>query len=199
MDFHYSYRPAVYILQAWPSFQSLNRHKEVENLAMIVIYRQPDDKTNGNPSTAKDFLTPLKGAKQALSTLEPVPNIIFGGDFNLPKSTWPDGLPKTGCPMEERTMLNDLNRFCNELFMSQYIQKPTHKDGNTLDLVFTNNEYLIHDYSILPVLQSTSNHSIVMVSTSLKVQNFVCDDEKPEPRTKFNALNFFSEEIDWTS
>ena len=82
--------------------------------------------------------------------------------------------------------------------MSQYIQKPTHKDGNTLDLVFTNNEYLIHDYSILPVLQSTSNHSIVMVSTSLKVQNFVCDDERPGPRTKFNALNFFSEEIDWT-
>ena len=38
----------------------------------------------------------------------------------------------------------------------------------------------------------------VMVSTSLKVQNFACDDEKPEPRTKFNALNFFSEEIDWT-
>jgi len=84
---------------------------------LTVIYRQPDDKSNGNPSTAKDFLTPLKGAKIALSALEPVPNIILGGDFNLPKSTWPEGLPKTGCSMEERSMLNDLNQFCNELFM----------------------------------------------------------------------------------
>ncbi|XP_066936771.1 uncharacterized protein [Clytia hemisphaerica] len=176
-----------------PSVQLLCVYSKTENLAMLVIYRQPDDKSNGNPSTAKDLLTPLKGAKQALSALEPVPNIIFGGDFNIPKSTWPDGLPKTGCSMEERPMLNDLNR----LFMSQYVNQPTHKDGNTLDLVFTNNEDLIHDYSILPVLQSTSHHSIVMVSTRLKVQNFANDDDKPEPRSKFNALNFFSDEIDW--
>ncbi|XP_066933083.1 uncharacterized protein [Clytia hemisphaerica] len=180
-----------------PSVQLLCVYSKTENLAMLVIYRQPDDKSNGNPSTAKDLLTPLKGAKQALSALEPVPNIIFGGDFNLPKSTWPDGLPKTGCSMEERSMLNDLNRFCNELFMSQYVNQPTHKDGNTLDLVFTNNEDLIHDYSILPVLQSTSHHSIVMVSTRLKVQSFSSNDDKPEPRSKFNALNFFSDEIDW--
>ena len=51
------------------SVQLLCVYSKTENLAMLVIYRQPDDKTNGNPSTAKDFLTPLKGAKQALSTL----------------------------------------------------------------------------------------------------------------------------------
>ena len=133
----------------------------------------------------------------ALSSIEPVPNIIFGGDFNLPKSTWPDGLPKPGCPIEERLMLNGLNDFCNELFMSQYVNQPTHKDGNILDLVFTNNENLIHDCSVIPVLQSTSHHSIVMVSTSLKVQNFAYDDDQPEARSKYNSLNFFSDEIEW--
>ena len=75
------------------------------------------------------------------------------------------------------------------------MNKPTHKDGNILDLVFTNNENLIHDYSVLPVLQSTSHHSIVMVSTSLKVQSLAHDDDQPEPHSKFNALNFFSDEI----
>jgi len=177
------------------SVQLLRVYSNTENLAILVIYRQPDDKSNGNPSTAKDFHTPLKGAKSALAALEPVPNIIFGGDFNLPKSTWPDGLPKPGCSMEERSMLNDLNKFCNEMFMSQYVNQPTHKDGNILDLVFTNNENLIHDYSVLPVLPSTSHHSIVMVSTILKVQSLAHDDDQPEPRSKFNALNFFSDEV----
>ena len=51
--------------------------------------------------------------------------------------------------------------------------------------------------SVLPVLQSTSHHSIVMVSTSLKVQTLDHDDDQPEPRSKFNALNFFLDEINW--
>ena len=81
--------------------------------------------------------------------------------------------------------------------MSQYITFPTHKDGNTLDLVFTNNENLIHECSPIPILPSTSHHNIVMVSTTLKVNNLAYDDDQPEPRSNFNTLNFFSEEIDW--
>ena len=181
------------------SVQLLCVYSNIENLAILTVYRQPDDKTNGNPSTANDVIIPLKRAKSVLSALDPVPNIIFGGDFNLPKATWPDGLPKTGCPIEEKTILNALNEFCNEMFMSQYVNVPTHKDGNILDLVFTNNEHLIHDCSVVPVLQSTSHHGIVNVSTSLKVQSTVYDDDKPEPRSKFNSLNFFSDEIEWDS
>ncbi|XP_066935006.1 uncharacterized protein [Clytia hemisphaerica] len=136
-------REIIYSLKS-PSVQLLCVYSKPENLAMLVIYRQPDDKSNRNPSTAKDLLTPLKGAKQALSALESVPNIIFGGDFNLPKSTWPDGLK--------------LDALCvTKHFTSQYC------------------------YGI----------------NRLKVQNFASDDDKPEPRSKFNALNFFSDEIDW--
>ena len=81
--------------------------------------------------------------------------------------------------------------------MSQYINFPTNKDCNILDLVFTNNESLIHGCSAIPVLQSTSHHSIVMVSTNLKVSNLAYDDDQPEPRSLFNALNFFSDDIEW--
>ena len=129
--------------------------------------------------------------------METVPNIIFGGDFNLPKATWPEGFPKLGCTINDRLILNSLNQFCNEFFMSQYIDLPTHKDGNTLDLVFTNNEHIIHSYSTVPVLQSTSHHEIVLVSTTLKVQNSLLDNDQQEPHTKFNTLNFFADDIDW--
>ena len=84
------------------------------------------------------------------------------------------------------------------MLMSQHVILPTHKDGNILDLVFTNNDNLIHECSTIPVLQSTSHHDIVMVSTCFKVNN-LNDEEQPkiEPRTGFNALNFFSDDTDW--
>ena len=179
------------------SVQLLCLYSTIENLAILVVYRQPDDKANGNPSTSNDFIIPINGVKNALSKLETVPNIIFGGDFNLPKATWPEGLPKSGCTINDRLILNSLNQFCNEFFMSQYIDSPTHKDGNALDLVFTNNEQIIHSYTTVPVLQSTSHHDIVLVSTTLKIQNYLLDNDQQEPRTKFNTLNFFADNIDW--
>ena len=118
---------------------------------------------------ANDFITPHNGLKLAISSLETTPNIIFGGDFNLPKAVWPSGLPKPGCSLDERIVLNSLNQFCNDYLISQYVNTPTHKDGNILDLVFTNNENIIHNCAIIPVLQSTSHHKIVMVSTCLNV------------------------------
>ena len=162
-----------------------------------MVYRQPDDRSNGHPSTANDFITPLNGLKLAISSLETTPNIIFGGDFNLPKAVWPSGLPKPGCSLDERIVLNSLNQFCNDYLISQYVNTPTHKDGNILDLVFTNNENIIHNCAIIPVLQSTSHHKIVMVSTCLNVNAISDKDEQPEPRTGFNTLNFYADEIDW--
>ena len=181
------------------SVQLLCLYSKLENLAILVVYRQPDDRANGHPSTANDFINPLIQAKSAISALETVPNIIFGGDFNFPKSTWPDGLPKAGCPIDERLILNALNQFCNDFFMSQYVDIPTHKDGNILDLVFTNNDSIIHNCSTIPVLQSTSHHDIVMVLTCLNVNSITDKDDQPEPYTKFNTLNFYAENIDWVN
>ena len=87
----------------------------------MVVYRQPDDKANGNPSTSNDFIIPINGVKNTLLKLETVPNIIFGGHFNLPKATWPESLPKPRCTINDRLILNSLNQFCNDFFMSRYI------------------------------------------------------------------------------
>ena len=94
-------------------------------------------------------------------------------------------------------MINALNDFCNELFMNQYVTSPTHKDGNILDLVFTNNPSLVHDCFTVPVLQSTSHHSIVSVTTSYKAQDACKGEEKRPPLTGFKALNFFNTDTNW--
>lgn len=68
-----------------------------------------------------------------------MPDIIVGRDFNLPHVSWLEGLPKSGTTVSERQMLNALSEFSNELYLTQIVTKPTHKDVNILDLVFVNN------------------------------------------------------------
>ena len=164
---------------------------------LIVIYRQPDDKYNGHPSTPTDFTLPLNRVQNILKAMEPIPDIIFGGDFNLPNISWPYGTPGPKSSPDERLMVDGLNNFCNELCMTQFVQTPTHKDGNVLDLLFTNNSTLIHDCVNIPVLQSTSHHDIVMATTSYKVNVQEEDADMTTPLTMFRSLNFFSPDIDW--
>ena len=164
----------------------------------MVVYRQPDDKYNGHPSSNIDFNIPLKRAKNAILSLNPTPDIIVGGDFNLPHASWPEGIPTDGATVSERSMLNAINDFSNDLFLCQYVRNPTHKDGNILDLVFVNNPILVNSCLSIPVLQSTSHHSIVEVSTTYLVKNTDSENQTQQaPKTMFNTLNFFSEDINW--
>ena len=85
----------------------------------------------------------------------PAPNIIVCGVFNLPSIVWQDG--------HEPEVTNDRDIFnCIFDFISVKITNPTHSDGNTLDLIFTNNSNLIHTYEcVIPPLSSVSDHYIV--------------------------------------
>lgn len=65
-------------------------YSSLENFAIMIVYRQPDDKYNGHPSTDADFNVSLKNAKDTLLKLNPSPNIIMRGDFNLPYVSWPE-------------------------------------------------------------------------------------------------------------
>ena len=125
--------------------------------------------------------------KNILTSLHPTTDIIVGGDLNLPHVIWPEDIPSPGATVSERRMLNVLNEFSTELFLSQYVTKPTHKDGNILDLVFVNNSSLIHNYTNVPVLPSTTHHSIVEISTTYKVKCLGTDKDYKAPRT-FSAI-----------
>ena len=135
--------------------QLLCLYSKRENLVMACLYRQPDDKAHGHPSSHAELKPALNRLVTAIGKLNPSPDIIFGGDFNIPHVNWPGGSPSSKASVDEKLMLNQLNEMCNELLLSQIVTEPTHKDGNTLDLVFVNNQSLVHGVQIIPTLHST--------------------------------------------
>ena len=54
----------------------------------------------------------------------------------------------------------------SELCLNQMITHPTHKDGNILDLILTNNKELIHSYQCVPTTKEISHHCIIEVATT---------------------------------
>ena len=84
--------------------------------------------------------------------------IILLGDFNLPDVNWATysgSSPKS-------------NKCCDLLFqlnLFQLVDEPTHNQGNTLDLIITNNEDIVYNISIHPHYQPiSSDHFIVTLS-----------------------------------
>ena len=113
---------------------------------------------------------------------------------------WPDATPTKKCSKETRTMLEDLEDLSAEHFLLQYITKPTHKDGNILDLCLTNNAALIHSFQCDFTI--TSHHSIVQLKTTLKAQRveattFRQPNSDDGPGSIFDSLNFFSDEANF--
>ena len=186
------------IMYSSEAIQLLCLYSKVENIAIACLYRQPDDRAHGHPSTASNFKTALDKLVAGLAGLSPAPDIILGGDFNLPHVSWPAGTPSQGASVEEKHMLNYLNEMCNELLLTQVIKTSTHKDGNILDLVFVNNGGIVHDINVIPVLQSTSHHSIVQISTTYKADPPANTSTRPKP-SMFNALNYFHKDVDWSN
>ena len=127
------------LIYSTSSVQLLCLYSKVENLVLACLYRQPDDSVHGNPSTPADLQSALNRFMTAIDGLQPAPDIILGGDFNLPGINWRDCTPAAGATKDEKSMLNLMNEMCNELLLTQIVNSPTHKDGNTLDLVFVKN------------------------------------------------------------
>ena len=181
------------------------------NLILIITYRSPDqsDKTkDGNVnkkrhrSTSKEFKCYLVQLKKFLKSLPtPTPDIIMKGDYNLPRADWITGECKPGASADEQEMVKALYELALEHFLLQQYDCATHKDGNTLDLLFTNNSNMIHNVETFP--SSVSDHYVVNTSTVYNKSNSP-DDDTDDPRENelthsFNSLNFFEESIDWDS
>ena len=88
-----------------------------------------------------------------------------------------------------------------EHFLIQQIDGPMHEDGNSIDLVFTNNSDLVHSFSALPT--SRSDHYLIEILAAYKPHSHNgadpdCNDTSNHPKdTGFNDLNFFSEDVNW--
>ena len=126
---------------------------------------------------------------QLQSLPSPTPEIIFGGDFNIPHVKWPEGIYGEKATPDEKYMIDLLSEFSVDHSLTQCITEVTHRLGNTLDLVYTNNPLMIHSKTVYPSLCTT--HHIVECTTT-----FETHEETPvQHQTKyphFDRLNYFS-------
>ena len=167
---------------------------------MIVVYRQPDDTVGNNRSTSREFKCLIRKLEACLDDLpSPVPNIIVLGDFNLPHATWDPPNWSTSAPADERKMIEDLRELTLDNFLTQQVDSPTHRDGNILDIVFSNNPRLVHDICTLPC--KVSDHLIIEMTTAvgpIPADIKGIPDNYVEMETiDFRHLNFYSEDTNW--
>jgi exonuclease III len=170
---------------------------KLENFIIIVLYRQPNDHKGGNQSTGQQFKQLMNCIQNIINNICPTPDIILGGDFNLPHANWDSFTHKPGAGLDEQGMISTMRDMCNDNALLQVIKSPTHYQGNTLDLVFTNNTELIHSYQCNETLRSISHHYIVELATGYKT---TYQESQYEPRnlmSPLDQLNFFSPSIDW--
>jgi hypothetical protein len=82
--------------------------------------------------------------------------------------------------------------------LTQIITDPSHYQGNTLDLIFTNNDILIHSSVITPTLRSISHHHLKAYTQYKAPLNL--DEETKHPRlSPLDSYNFQSKAVDWDS
>lgn len=135
---------------------------DVHKLYLCCVYRQPENQNN-NSDTSK-----LREALHTLSkNLEQFANnnIILCGDFNLPHAFTKKNM--TPSSKLELDMIALLKNFADNHFLQQTIDFPTHVKGNTLDLLFTNNNSMFHEINFIQPLRSITDHYIVTVATKL--------------------------------
>lgn len=171
------------------------------NSVIVIVYRQPDDSQNGHASTSIQFDQTCIEIRHLLESLpQPTPLTIICGDFNLPDATWSDNvMGSRENPGDSRKMESTMKTLCNDFFLEQIVDSPTQRDGNKLDLLFTNSSDL---FSRIQVTNSIcSDHFWIecelLVENSdnkqFEEQNRNCTTEPPH----LSDLNFKSEKIDW--
>ena len=121
------------------------------------------------------------------------------GDFNFPflkGGMNQENLLDKSQPSSEKLQANKLIEFANEFFLEQYIRKPT-RNKNILDLVFTNDHFLIHSYQVI-VNSTLSDHSTICINLALKTPKTKSEVKKNHNSSKISELNLKdADEEDW--
>ena len=157
------------ILQNSNSYcESLTLHLPQLNLVIVNVYRPPSCPESlffEAMENVRIFLNNLELKNQNANTY------LLVGDFNFPflkagkdSTTLNENIgDKSSSEKKQAKFLLD---FADEFFMEQYIKKPT-RGRNILDLVFTNDHFLIHNYNII-VNSMLSDHFTICINLSLK-------------------------------
>jgi hypothetical protein len=117
--------------------------------------------TNDNPVP----LTELNASLNKLSQNGSLPNIILGGDFNLPSIEWSNHVVKPN-PQYGYRVNRLLLDTIEEHGLHQHVHEPTCLD-NILDLLFTTNPDLVEKVNVFPGM---SDHGIVTALVNIKAK-----------------------------
>ena len=99
-----------------------------------------------------------------------------------------------GSSKDEQEMIEIMENFMNDHFLNQHVTDPTHKDGNTLDLILTNNPEIMYDMHITEPLKSTTHHFILQIASNLQHSSpGNTEDDQSNTVPPLKTLNFFSE------
>lgn len=169
---------------------------EALNLILCAVYRQPDNPAGGHRSTAEQFGEFIKKLSDELSSQpSPTPNIVIGGDFNIPHASWPSGSATPGVSPDERNILDLVSDLSSQHFLTQISNEATHRGGNILDLLLTNCPDHFLSCEVTPTAPISSHH-MVQFSTLLHTGTSVSYQEK-SPTSAFDQVNIFSEDVNW--
>lgn len=172
--------------------ETLAVYSERENLVICVIYRQPDDPVGQHQSKAYQLSQAITKIENMLEELQGTPNIIFCGDFNIPNTNWSE---IESDQSKDNSLATVIKSFQTKHLLNQMVHKPTHKSGNILDLIFTNNKQLFNEIHVIPTTRS--DHHIIEVATHFKSHFSRSQKTIRQFSNIFDSLNFFSDDVDW--
>lgn len=133
-----------------------------QSLHIGAFYRQPSSGSEKIEELEKSINTIVEGSNGNL------PNIILGGDFNLPHIDWGLNTVKQN-PQYGNEINKKLTDIVNDNDLTQVVREPTRGNNTSiLDLMFTTNPGLISSVEVHPGM---SDHNVIITDVNLKAKS----------------------------
>ena len=143
--------------------------KDKTNITIGAFYRQPNTSLADIESLVT-YVMDVRGNKTR------VPEMIIGGDFNLPSIEWGDKVKTRDPPSYGREINSRFIDVCDELGLIQVVRDPT-RENNILDLMLVTSPDRCVDIQVNPGI---SDHDAVCLTYKGRVKI-----NKKKPRTVF--------------
>ena len=115
-----------------------------------------------------------------IATNKKLVNHIIVGDFNLNKTQWPEGISSNNLQTQFLDTFEDVG-------LTQLIQEPTHIEGNTLDLLFSDLPNIVDNVKVLEHNQCCkSDHFAITFTLTYNIKRIKATKRRIYNYTKAN-------------
>lgn len=167
------------------------------NTVIATIYRPPGPEALGWKALLDRLQIKIDGLSEGGTT----PDLYIVGDFNYPEMYLDLGYSEHSSRPGQG---NELQEFVDRNFLTQVVQKPT-REGNTLDLVFTNVSRYVMEVEVSDTI--LSDHRLVEVRLGFNmVGNAIAKETSLDPysfravdyhKANFEVMNLQLSEVNW--